>query len=151
MYTPPGVPRSRSFTRFTMRVGLEHFGQSVLLLVSMTFLGSPVLSIFAIMLALPNTNVDTNPDTNISAHDMNVLIRCQPYRQTKSNHPILLVKIVRDAPRGNRRRRTAIESPLQVYTTVAPKRAASPTHIHSPARSSSGAQVSSMLALTQAY
>src|SRR5260370_754006 len=42
--------RSRSFMRFTMRVGLPHLGQSVLLLVSMTFLrwgglhwaGSPV-------------------------------------------------------------------------------------------------------------
>src|ERR1700733_13377848 len=51
------MPRSRSFTRLTMRVGLEHFGQSVLLLVSMTFLRSPVLAIFAIMLALPGTNV----------------------------------------------------------------------------------------------
>ena len=40
-----------------MRVGLEHLGQSVLLLVSMTFLRSPVLAIFAIMLALPGTNV----------------------------------------------------------------------------------------------
>ena len=53
MYTPPGVPRSRSLTRFTMRVGLEHFGQSVLLLVSMTFFRSPVLAIFAILLHLP--------------------------------------------------------------------------------------------------
>src|SRR6266702_1635251 len=50
MYTPPGVPRSRSLTRLTIRVGLEHFGQSVLLLVSMTFLRSPVLAIFAIMI-----------------------------------------------------------------------------------------------------
>src|SRR6201992_516036 len=57
IYTPPGVPRSRSLTRFTMRVGLEHLGQSVLLLVSMNFLRSPVLAIFAIMLALPGTNV----------------------------------------------------------------------------------------------
>src|SRR3981189_3156683 len=57
MYTPPGVPRSRSLTRLTMRVGLEHLGQSVLLLVSMTFLRSPVLAIFAIMLVLPGTNV----------------------------------------------------------------------------------------------
>src|SRR5260370_7519210 len=32
-----------------MRVCLEHFGQSVLLLVSMTFLRSPVLAIFAII------------------------------------------------------------------------------------------------------
>src|SRR6201992_1747542 len=66
IYTPPGVPRSRSFTRFTMRVGLEHFGQSVLLLVSMTFLRSPVLAIFAIMLALPGANV--------SAHALDILI-----------------------------------------------------------------------------
>ena len=47
--TPPGTPRSRSFTRFTMRVGFEHFGQSVLLLVSIAFLRSPVLAIFAIV------------------------------------------------------------------------------------------------------
>src|SRR5260370_16805832 len=39
--------RSRSFMRFTMRVGLPHLGQSVLLLVSMTFLRSAVLAIFA--------------------------------------------------------------------------------------------------------
>src|ERR1700712_2053855 len=46
------MPRSRSFTRFTIRVGLEHLGQSVLLLVSMTFLRSPVLVIFAMLLDL---------------------------------------------------------------------------------------------------
>src|ERR1035441_9904434 len=48
MYTPPGMPRSRSFTRFTMRVGLLHFGQSVDFVVSITFLRSPVLAILAI-------------------------------------------------------------------------------------------------------
>src|SRR6266446_5729984 len=46
---PPPTPRSRSFTRFTMRVGLPHLGQSVLFDVSMTFLRSPVLAIFAIV------------------------------------------------------------------------------------------------------
>src|SRR6516162_11698158 len=51
MYIPPGTLRSRSFTRFTMRVGLPHFGQSVLLLVSMTFLRSAVFAIFAITLS----------------------------------------------------------------------------------------------------
>src|ERR1700759_3964774 len=54
IYTPPGTPRSRSFTRFTIRVGFEHFGQSVLFCVSMTFLRSPVLAIFA-MVALLRT------------------------------------------------------------------------------------------------
>ena len=49
MYMPPGVPRSRSLTRFATRVGLPHFGQSVLRVVSMTFLRSPVLAIFAIV------------------------------------------------------------------------------------------------------
>lgn len=44
---PPGTPRSRSLTRFTMRVGFEHLGQSVDLVVSMTFLRSPVFAIFA--------------------------------------------------------------------------------------------------------
>src|ERR1017187_630115 len=48
MYTPPGTPRSRSFTRLTMRVGFLHFGQSVDLVVSITFLRSPVFAIFAI-------------------------------------------------------------------------------------------------------
>src|SRR5580704_11802386 len=43
------MPRSRSFTRLTMRVGLEHMGQSVLLLVSIAFLRSPVLAIFAMI------------------------------------------------------------------------------------------------------
>ena len=49
MYTPPGTPRSRSFTRLTMRVGLEHLGQSVLLVVSISFLRSAVLAILAIV------------------------------------------------------------------------------------------------------
>ncbi len=51
MYTPPGIPRSRSFTRFTIRVAFEHFGQSVLLFVSMTFLRSPVFATFDILLS----------------------------------------------------------------------------------------------------
>src|SRR5882672_1181174 len=46
---PPGTLRSRSFTRFTMRVGFEHLGQSVLLEVSMSFLRSAVLAILAIV------------------------------------------------------------------------------------------------------
>ena len=50
MYTPPGTPRSLSFTRFTIRVGLEHFGQSVLFDVSITFLRSAVLAILAMVL-----------------------------------------------------------------------------------------------------
>src|ERR1700758_5850304 len=45
---PPGMPRSRSFTRLTMRVGLLHLGQSVDLVVSIAFLRSPVLAILAI-------------------------------------------------------------------------------------------------------
>src|ERR1700746_1804860 len=48
MKTPPGTPRSRSLTRFTMRVALPHLGQSVLLVVSITFLRSAVLAILAI-------------------------------------------------------------------------------------------------------
>ena len=48
MYTPPGTPRSRSFTRLTMRVGLLHLGQSVDFVVSISFLRSPVFAIFAI-------------------------------------------------------------------------------------------------------
>jgi hypothetical protein len=43
---PPETLRSRSFTRFTIRVGLPHLGQSVLLLVSITFLRSAVFAIF---------------------------------------------------------------------------------------------------------
>jgi hypothetical protein len=44
------MPRSRSFTRLTMRVGLLHFGQSVDFVVSITFLRSPVLAILAMVL-----------------------------------------------------------------------------------------------------
>jgi len=40
--------RSRSFTRFTSRVGLAHLGQLVLFEVSITFLRSPVFAILAI-------------------------------------------------------------------------------------------------------
>src|SRR2546430_17622109 len=110
MYTPPGVPRSRSLTRLTMRVGLEHLGQSVLLLVSMTFLRSPVLAIFAIMLVLPGTNV--------AARALDVLISYHSFRQPKSNHPELLVKIVPDlATAGNRWRRTSLQRLPSVYTT----------------------------------
>src|SRR5579871_2548985 len=49
---PPGTLRSRSFTRLTMRVGLLHFGQSVLLVVSIIFLRSAVLAILAMVLVL---------------------------------------------------------------------------------------------------
>jgi hypothetical protein len=42
------MPRSRSFTRLTMRVGLWHLGQSVDFVVSMIFLRSPVFAILAI-------------------------------------------------------------------------------------------------------
>src|SRR5512142_720734 len=44
---PPGMSRSRSFTRLTTRVGLPHLGQSVLLVVSITFLRSAVFAILA--------------------------------------------------------------------------------------------------------
>jgi hypothetical protein len=44
--TPPGTPRSRSFTRFTIRVGLPHLGQSVLFVVSISFFRSAVFAIF---------------------------------------------------------------------------------------------------------
>src|SRR5437588_3817616 len=44
--------RSRSFTLFTMRVGLLHLGQSVLLEVSITFLRSAVLAILAMSITL---------------------------------------------------------------------------------------------------
>jgi hypothetical protein len=42
------MPRSRSLTRLTMRVGLLHLGQLVDFVVSITFLRSPVFAIFAI-------------------------------------------------------------------------------------------------------
>src|ERR1035441_7523481 len=41
------MPRSRSLTRLTMRVGLWHLGQSVDFVVSITFLRSPAFAIFA--------------------------------------------------------------------------------------------------------
>src|SRR5258708_8141685 len=48
MKMPPGTPRSRSLTRLTMRVALPHWGQSVLFVVSISFLRSAVLAILAI-------------------------------------------------------------------------------------------------------
>jgi len=54
---PPASPRSRSLTRLTMRVGLPHFGQSVLFEVSITFLRSAVFAIFTVyLLANPAAN-----------------------------------------------------------------------------------------------
>ena len=47
---PPGVPRSRSLTLFTILVGLLHLGQSVDFVVSIIFLRSPVFAIFAMFL-----------------------------------------------------------------------------------------------------
>jgi len=88
-----------------MRVGLEHFGQSVLLLVSMTFLRSPVLAIFAIMLALPGTNV--------TARTLDVFELPPSVGKQNRNHPELLVRIVRDlVTAGIGWRRTAIEALL---------------------------------------
>src|SRR5579884_3866584 len=52
------MPRSRSLTRFTMRVGLLHFGQSVLLDVSITFLRSAVLAILAMETLSPQKILD---------------------------------------------------------------------------------------------
>ena len=51
---PPGTPRSRSFTRFTMRVGLPHLGQSVLFEVSISFFDLLFLQ------SLPSMSPDTN-------------------------------------------------------------------------------------------
>jgi len=51
MYMPPGMLRSRSFTRLTTRVGLLHLGQSVLFEVSITFLRSAVFAILARLLS----------------------------------------------------------------------------------------------------
>src|SRR5579872_41371 len=50
------MPRSRSLTRLTMRVGLEHFGQSVLLVVSIIFLRSAVLATLAMGVAPRDLN-----------------------------------------------------------------------------------------------
>src|ERR1035438_5579773 len=60
------MPRSGSFTRFTMRVGLLHFGQSVDFVVSITFLRSPVLAILAIgSLVSPSWGVSLLTRANI--------------------------------------------------------------------------------------
>src|SRR5215469_17023086 len=58
--------RSRSFTRFTRRVGLPHFGQSVLLVVSMTFLRSAVFAIFAIALSWDDSSGQASPASSLS-------------------------------------------------------------------------------------
>ncbi|SRR5260221_2015077 len=49
MNMPPEVLRSRSFTRFTMRVGLPHLGQSVLFEVSIILSRPAVLAILAMV------------------------------------------------------------------------------------------------------
>src|SRR6266567_7641417 len=49
MNMPPEVLRSRSFTRFTMRVGLPHLGQSVLFEVSIIFSRPAVLATLAMV------------------------------------------------------------------------------------------------------
>src|SRR5215469_1016186 len=64
--TPPVTLRSRSFTRFTRRVGLPHFGQSVLLVVSMTFLRSAVFAIFAIALSWDDSSGQASPASSLS-------------------------------------------------------------------------------------
>jgi hypothetical protein len=82
----------------------------------MTFLRSPVLAIFAIMLALPDTNVDTN----IAAHALDVFElppswagRIESSGTSRKDCPGL-------GPRQESEwRRTAIEALLQVYTTAA--------------------------------
>jgi hypothetical protein len=61
MKIPPGVLRSRSFTRFTILVGLPHFGQSVLLVVSMIFLRSAVLAILAMIQSSPEMSGAPRP------------------------------------------------------------------------------------------
>ena len=48
MKIQPETTSSPSYTRFTILDGLPHLGQSVLLVVSITFLRSAVLAIFAI-------------------------------------------------------------------------------------------------------
>src|SRR6185369_4234553 len=67
MKTPPGILRSRSFTRFTIRVGLPHLGQSVLFVVSITFLRSAVLAIFAgmVLLQFRGTNPASSPESRL--------------------------------------------------------------------------------------
>jgi len=77
-----------------MRVGLEHLGQSVLLLVSMTFLRSPVLAILAIMLVLPGTD--------ISAHAPDVLIDCFPARGMQNRTILNFSKDCPGLATGNR-------------------------------------------------
>jgi hypothetical protein len=49
MNMPPEVLRSRSFTRFTIRVGLPHLGQSVLFEVSIIFSRPAVLATLAMV------------------------------------------------------------------------------------------------------
>src|SRR5499427_1635098 len=49
-----------------MRVGLPHFGQSVLLVVSMTFLRSEVFAIFAIALSWDDSSGQASPASSLS-------------------------------------------------------------------------------------
>src|ERR1035437_2304671 len=100
------MPRSRSFTRLTIRVGLEHLGQSMLLLVSIIFLRSPVLAIFAIVLTSPVA------DLVILAHAPGLLAR--PFRErNRSSH---------DFPRDESKGKNRGENLRLVYTIPACKR-----------------------------
>ena len=68
--TPPGTPRSRSLTRFTIRVGLPHFGQSVLFDVSITFLRSAVFAILAMLYLLAKILPQAT-----GLHEMRILVK----------------------------------------------------------------------------
>src|SRR5215469_15844315 len=82
---PPGVPRSRSLTRLTMRVGLLHLGQSVDLVVSITFLRSPVFAILAMVRVFLLRGVSLLSSTeycgNIAADGFNGAVVCSAFHR----------------------------------------------------------------------
>src|SRR5215469_13961197 len=116
--TPPGTLRSRSFTRFTMRVGLPHFGQSVLLVVSITFFRSAVLAILTI--SSPDKNLPGTWGTEVLLKVKGVIFRVAPGTQA-GERPIRILSfvILHEASRRCRRRLTfGSESPTLTITAA---------------------------------
>src|SRR5579884_188126 len=86
------MPRSRSLTRFTMRVGLLHFGQSVLLDVSITFLRSAVLAILAMETLSPQKILDVAMFRGLESSPTKLGASGLPERRTSESASLFYTK-----------------------------------------------------------
>ena len=84
------MPRSRSLTRLTMRVGFEHLGQSVDFVVSITFLRSPVLAILAMGEGFLLLEVSLHASATADGFNGAVLARLQAQSFVRSERDSLL-------------------------------------------------------------